>query len=66
MALLWQGTANARGDEQKSSEAGLVGRVRNTEQSPLTTIGQARSRRSCAERHVFTPGGPLRLVGRCN
>ncbi len=25
-----RGTANARGDEQKSSEAGLVGRVRNT------------------------------------
>ena len=42
MALPQQGTANARGDEQKSSEAGLVGRVRNTEQSPLTTIGQAR------------------------
>ena len=39
VALLQQGTANARGDEQKSSEAGLVGRVRNTEQSPLTTIG---------------------------
>ena len=42
VALLRQGTANARGDEQKSSEAGLVGRVRNTGQSPLTTISQTR------------------------
>jgi len=42
VALLRQGTANARGDEQKSSEAGLVGRVRNTGQSPLTTTGQTR------------------------
>jgi len=42
VALLRQGTANARGDEQKSSEAGLVGRVRNTGQSPLTAIGQTR------------------------
>ena len=41
-ALLRRGTANAWGDEQKSSQAGLVGRVRNTGQSPLTTIGQAR------------------------
>lgn len=41
-ALLRQGTANARGDVQKSSQAGLAGRVRNTGQSPLTTIGQAR------------------------
>ena len=29
-ALLQRGTANAWGDVQKSSEAGLVGRVRNT------------------------------------
>jgi len=29
-ALSRQSTANARGDEQKSSQAGLVGRVRNT------------------------------------
>ncbi len=42
VALLRQGTANARGDEQKSSQAGLVGRVRNTGQSPLTTISQKR------------------------
>ncbi len=49
VALLRQGTANARGDEQKSSprkrdlrHAGLVGRVRNTGQSPLTTISQKR------------------------
>ena len=42
VALLRQGTANAWGDEQKSSQAGLVGRVRNTGQSPLTTIGQTR------------------------
>jgi len=41
VALLRQGTANAWGDEQKSSQAGLVGRVRNTGLSPLTTISQA-------------------------
>jgi len=29
-ALLRQSTANARGDVQKPSQAGLVGRVRNT------------------------------------
>jgi hypothetical protein len=29
-ALSRQSTANARGDVQKSSQAGLVGRVRNT------------------------------------
>ena len=39
--LRW-GTANAWGDVQKSSEAGLVGRVRNTGQSPLTTLSQSR------------------------
>ncbi len=42
VALLLQGTANAWGDVQKSSQAGLVGRIRNTGQSPLTTLSQAR------------------------
>ena len=42
VALLRQGTANAWGDAQKSSEAGLVGRIRNTGRSPLTTINQVR------------------------
>ena len=42
VAQLRQGTAKAWGDEQKSSQAGLVGRVRNTGQSPLTTISQTR------------------------
>jgi len=42
VALLRQGTANAWGDVQKSSQAGLAGRVRNTGQSPLTAIGQTR------------------------
>ena len=40
-ALLRQGTANARGDVQKPSQAGLVGRVRNTGLSPLSIISQA-------------------------
>ena len=41
-ALLRQGTANARGDEQKSSQAGMVGRACNTRQSPLSILSQAR------------------------
>ena len=41
-ALLWQGTANARGDEQEPSQAGLVGRAGNTRQIPLSIISQAR------------------------
>ena len=40
-ALQKQGTANARGDEQQPSQAGLVGRVCNTRQSPLSILGQA-------------------------
>ena len=36
-----QSTANAWGDVQKPSQAGLVGRVRNTGQSPLSIISQA-------------------------
>ncbi len=36
---LW-GTANAWGNEQKPSKAGLVGRAGNTRQSPLSIIGQ--------------------------
>jgi len=41
-ALPRQGTANARGDEQESSQAGLVGRVCNTRQSPLSILSQIR------------------------
>ena len=41
-ALLRQGTANARGDEQESSQAVLVGRACNTRRSPLSIIGQGR------------------------
>ena len=67
VALLRQGTANAWGDEQKSSQAGLVGRVRNTGQSPLTTIGQARILGARVRKDTcFTPGDPLRLVVICN
>ena len=67
-ALLWQGTANARGDVQKPSQAGLVGRVRNTwgfafGYDPTNGIKSSihykpdrYTRRSCAERCVFTPG----------
>ena len=40
--LLRQGTANAWGDEQEPSQAGLVGRAGNTRQSPLSIISQAR------------------------
>ena len=36
-----RGTANAWGNEQEPSQAGLVGRVCNTRQSPLSIIGQA-------------------------
>ena len=39
-ALLRQGTANARGDEQEPSQAGLVGRAGNTRQSPLSILSQ--------------------------
>ena len=39
-ALLRQGTANARGDVQEPSQAGLVGRAGNTRQSPLSILGQ--------------------------
>ena len=41
-ALLRQGTANVRGDEQEPSQAGLVGRACNTRQSPLSILSQAR------------------------
>ena len=41
-ALLRQGTANARGDEQEPSQAGLVGRACNTRRSPLSIISQIR------------------------
>ncbi len=40
-ALSRQSTANARGDVQKPSQAGLAGRVRNTGLSPLSIISQA-------------------------
>ncbi len=40
-ALPRQSTANARDDVQKPSQAGLVGRVRNTGLSPLSIISQA-------------------------
>ncbi len=40
-ALPRQSTANAWGDVQKPSQAGLVGRVRNTGLSPLSIISQA-------------------------
>jgi len=41
-ALLRQGTANARGDKQESSQAGLVGRACNTRRSPLSILSQIR------------------------
>ncbi|NVM22015.1 MAG: hypothetical protein HWN68_09585, partial [Desulfobacterales bacterium] len=40
-AMPRQGTANAQGDEQEPSQAGLVGRAGNTRQSPLAILGQA-------------------------
>jgi hypothetical protein len=57
-ALLWQGTASARGDEQEPSQAGLVGRACSTRQSPLSIIGQigilgARVRKdACSPREI--------------
>ena len=39
-ALLRQGTASARGDEQEPGQAGLVGRACNARQRPLSIIGQ--------------------------
>lgn len=42
VALLRQGTAKVRGDEQESSQACIVGRACNTRQSPLSTISNAR------------------------
>ena len=41
-ALPRQGTANARGDEQEPSQAGLVGRACTTRQSPLSILSQTR------------------------
>jgi hypothetical protein len=41
-ALPRQGTVNARGDEQESSQAGLVGRACNTMRSLLSILSQTR------------------------
>ena len=55
-------TANARGDEQKPSQAGLVGRVCNSRQSPLSIIGQAGILGARVRKVVgLTPGDPLRV-----
>jgi hypothetical protein len=37
----YSGTANAWGNEQEPSQAGLVGQAGNTRLSPLSIIGQA-------------------------
>jgi hypothetical protein len=59
-ALPRQGTANARGDEQQPSQAGLVGRVCNTRQSPLSILGQAGILGARVRKVVgLTPGDPL-------
>jgi hypothetical protein len=42
VALLRQGAAKVRDDEQKSSQAYIVGRACNTRQSPLSIIGNVR------------------------
>jgi hypothetical protein len=42
VALLRQGAAKVRGDEQKSSQARIVGPACNTRLSPLSIIGNVR------------------------
>jgi len=57
-ALPRQGTANARGDEQEPSQAGLVGRAGNTRQSPLSILSQAGILGARVRKAVgLTPGG---------
>ena len=58
-ALLRQGTANARGDVQEPSQAGLVGYGSGGQHKAKSSIHlkpDTYTRRSCAERYVFTPG----------
>ena len=54
-ALLRQGTANARGDEQKSSQAVPVGQARNTGRSPLPIIGRGRILGTCVRKGMCLP-----------
>jgi len=57
-ALLRQGTAKVRGDEQKSSQACIVGRACNTRRSPLSILGNVRILGIHVPKDVYlTPGG---------
>jgi hypothetical protein len=61
-ALLRQGTANARGDEQEPSQAGLVGRACNTRRSPLSIIGQTRILGAHVRKDACSPREICRVV----
>ena len=62
VALLRQGTAKIRGDEQKSSQARICGTsLQHKVKSSIHHRQCAYIRRSRTERRVFTPGGPLHL-----
>jgi hypothetical protein len=76
VALLRQGTANAWGDLSACERTGRRTEIESGGSGGTSPQHRTKSsnyykpdtytRRSCAERHVFTPGGPLRLVGICN
>jgi hypothetical protein len=61
-ALLRQGTAKVRGDEQKSSQARICGTsLQHKVKSSIHLRQCSYTRRLRTERCVFTPGGPLHL-----
>ncbi len=56
-ALPQQGIANARGDVQEPSLGGFGGTsLQHKAKSSIHLRPKAYTRRSCAERYVFTPG----------
>ena len=65
VALLRQGTAKVRGDEQKSSQACMSGTsLQHKAKSSIHYKLCPYTRRPRIERHVFTPGG-LPCATRC-
>ena len=62
VALLRQGTAKVRGDEQKSSQARICGTsLQHKVKASIHYRQCSYTRRLRTERCVFTPGGPLHL-----
>ncbi len=57
-----QGTASVRGDEQESSQAGLVGRACNTRRSPLSILSQTRILGAHVRKDACSPREICRVV----